>query len=123
MNQADVQPDDSARPTNTVADVRGWAEHYRALPWSRPGFEWSDAEQLRGNVISAFLLESGVTVLLAALERKDAALRAVEWCDRVTIHSFPEGEFPEPACPCCRHAQRFGHDQGCALAAALSKEA
>ena len=62
--------------TNTVADVRTWSEHYRALPWERPGFEWSDAEKLRGGVLSAFLLESGVPVLLAALARKDAALRA-----------------------------------------------
>ena len=62
--------------------------------------------------------------LLAELDLAKHMLRAVEWCATATI-TVPgtDGETrDEPACPCCRHAQRFGHYQGCTLAVVLRVE-
>ena len=82
--------------TNTVADVRTWAEQHRALPWSRPRFEWSDAEKLRGDVLGTCLLGSGVPALLAALERKDAALQKAR-----DMLLAPSGMCSQPQCRLC----------------------
>ena len=113
MNQADVQPvpggpDERAEAGQQAAE--DGAEYRQLVTALQTVKRQRDAA------------ESRIAALEAALERMAAALRAVEWCDRVTIHSFPEGDFPEPACPCCKHAQRFGHYRGCTLATALAGE-